>query len=461
MHRRPLTTHELLQALENLPLSVALISPERRLSYMNRSMSALTGFVGSECRGVSCAHILRGGACYQACPVAKLAVSDKTVSFESDIINRDRQIVPVRVTVSAIRDPSGHITGYLETMEDLRFLRSQTAEFVRNLGAARVVGKSPEMEQIFQTLPFMAQTDASLLITGETGTGKDMIAEAVHQSSKRAKGPFVKVNCGALPESLLESELFGYRKGAFTGAVENKPGRIQLAHNGTLFLTEIGDLPLPLQVKLLSFLDDKVIYPLGDTKGFVANVRVIAATHRDLEDMVRQGSFRKDLMFRLNVLRVHLPPLRSRGGDRRLLLEHFIHVCANHFGKRIPGVDDAARDILLNYAYPGNVRELKNIVEYACTMCQGDTIAPCDLPPYLAESGPHEPVFAAVTETGQGGPATGLPPMARSIEAMERETILAALAASGGRMGKAAQRLGWARSTLWRKIRQHGLKEGQ
>ena len=176
----------------------------------------------------------------------------------------------------------------------------------------QLVGKSPEMEQLYRFLPMIAQSDSSVLLTGETGTGKDLVAEAIHQGSPRAKAPFVKVNCGALPATLLESELFGHQKGAFTGAVENKPGRFRVAHNGTLFLTEIGDLPLSLQVKLLTFLDDRIVYPLGSTKGFLCDVRVIAATHRDLERMVREGTFREDLLFRLNVVRMQLPPLRER-----------------------------------------------------------------------------------------------------------------------------------------------------
>ena len=287
------------------------------------------------------------------------------------------------------------MVGFLETVEDIRLLRKldETASHAYNFN--NIIGRSPEMEKIFQILPSLAQSDSSVLITGETGTGKDMVAETIHHASNRAKGPFVKINCGALPETLLESELFGHRKGAFTGAVENKPGRIQLAHNGTLYLTEIGDLPLSLQVKLLTFLDDKEIFPLGSIKGFTANVRIIAATHRNLEKRVNDNRFRKDLLFRLNVIRLHLPPLRDRQGDIQLLLDHFLNSLSTQMGKKMLGLSREALKILLTYHYPGNVRELRNIVEYAVNICGDRQIKPKHLPSYLMEAGQFDVAAAA------------------------------------------------------------------
>jgi two-component system response regulator AtoC len=312
------------------------------------------------------------------------------------------------------------------------------------------------METLFAILPVIAQSDASVLITGETGTGKDMLAEAVHQNSERAKGPFVKINCGALPETLLESELFGHTKGAFTGAVENKQGRFRLAHNGTLYLTEIGDLPLPLQVKLLTFLDDKVVYPLGSNKGFLADVRVIAATHRDLEQMVQEGRFRQDLFFRLNVLRVHIPAVREREGDVRLLLDYFLNSFAQKLDRAISGFSPRALKVLMGYSYPGNVRELRNIIEYAVNVCKEAKVLPRHLPAYLFES-QKMPVEAPRKGPDPGFSVFPLSGDTASWPATEKRLILDALIKSKGSRSRAADLLGWARSTLWRKMKQHGI----
>jgi transcriptional regulator with PAS, ATPase and Fis domain len=384
------------------------------------------------------------------------------VWVESNLINRDRMLIPVRITLAAIKTPDGKTAGFLETVEDLRPLRALDAKISQAYSFARLIGRSRQMEKVFQILPVLAQNDSAVLITGETGSGKDLVAEAIHQASGRAKGPFVKVNCGALPETLLESELFGHQKGAFTGAVENKPGRFRLAHNGTLYLTEIGDLPLALQVKLLTFLDDQVVFPLGSTKGFQANVRVVAATHRNLEKMVRAGRFREDLLFRLNVVRIHLPPLRDREGDIRLLLDHFLNILNTRFGKTIKGFSKKVLRILQDYRYPGNVRELRNILEYAVNVCQEGQILPQHLPTYLTEittwinqtdATAQEPAALDLTEPNEFKSYD----TEQTWTAVERQMIMDALVKSGGRRSKTAELLGWGRSTLWRKMKQHGM----
>ena len=285
------------------------------------------------------------------------------------------------------------------------------------------------------------------------------MAEEIHKASDRADGPFVKINCGALPENLLESELFGHKKGAFTGADSDKLGRLRLAHQGTLYLTEIGDLPLPLQVKLLTFLDDKIVFPLGSTDGFQADVRVIAATHRNLERMVRDGLFRQDLLFRLNVVRFHLPPLRERGGDVRLLLDHFLKLYTGRFGKNIKDFSLPARGFLLNYPYPGNVRELRNIIEYATGICSVDTIGMEHLPTYLTE----ETAADGGTAPESRGPETVDYPVRSQTEGrrwadIERQLIVETLLKARGHKSKAAEILGWGRTTLWRKMKQYGLE---
>jgi transcriptional regulator with PAS, ATPase and Fis domain len=272
----------------------------------------------------------------------------------------------------------------------------------------------------------------------------------------------VKINCGALPETLLESELFGHRKGAFTGAVESKPGRIQLANNGTLYLTEIGDLPLPLQAKLLTFLDDREVFPLGGVKGFMADVRIIAATHRNLEQWAVDGRFRKDLLFRLNVIRLHLPPLRSRAGDIQLLLDHFLNALSTQLAKNIQEMSPNTLKILKRYKYPGNVRELKNILEYAVNICNEGRIEPKHLPSYIVESDPFDMVATEQQTPIDTIPKTDVPPIINSLSDqhwpdIEKDMIMRALIKAGGRKNKTAALLGWSRSTLWRKMSRYSI----
>jgi len=450
--------------IDEIPLGIVVLDTNRRILLLNRAIEALTGFSQGEASGIPCHHILRGKICIKRCPALHMQEDSEPLCMESDLINRDQQLIPVRINLAYLKGPDGKKVGFLETVEDMRPLRELDAKTSQAYSFAHLIGRSPQMEKIFQILPFLAQSDSSVLITGETGTGKDMVAEGIHQASSRAKGPFVKINCGALPETLLESELFGHQKGAFTGAVENKPGRFRLAHNGTLYLTEIGDLPLSLQVKLLTFFDDQIVNPLGSTKGFQVNVKVIAATHRNLEQMVQEGHFREDLLFRLNVVRIHLPPLRERQGDTRLLLDYFLNSLTSRFGKNIKGFSKDALGTLKNYQYPGNVRELKNIIEYAVNVCQEEQIQLPHLPTYLAET------RLWIKDTGTVK-AKVLPSVQSDLDeqksleteqtwaAMERKIIMDALVKTGGQRSKTAALLGWGRSKLWRKMKQYGINK--
>ncbi|MCU0589446.1 MAG: sigma 54-interacting transcriptional regulator [Syntrophobacteraceae bacterium] len=448
--------------LDEIPLGVAVIDKGRRIQLLNRGLEALTGYTRQEAQGIGCEFILRSNVCLEDCPLRQAKPIADPVSVEGNIVNRDRQKIPVRLTFSPIRDHHGKLVGYLETVQDIRLLRTLGSRTEQTYGFGQIIGRCPEMERIYQILPVIAQSDSSVLITGETGSGKDFVAEAIHQASPRAKGPFIKVNCGALPETLLESELFGHQKGAFTGAVENKPGRFRLAHNGTLYLTEIGDLPLALQVKLLTFLDDRVVYPLGSTRGFQVNVRVIAATHRDLERMVREGRFREDLLFRLNVVRLRLPALRERGDDIRLLLDHFLQTFAGKLKRPIKGFSARALKVLLAYPFPGNVRELKNTVEYALTICQEDHIHTKHLPAYLLDPRPdfEKDPGEAPRQAAESAPVlAGEDTSVLDWSTVERRMILEAMVKAKGRRSRAAALLGWGRSTLWRKLKQYGIEE--
>lgn len=442
--------------LDEIPLGVAILDRDARVQLVNSAYKALTGFGREDILGVRCLHALRCRFCLQGCRVLKRIESFEPMTRETDIINTDRQRIPIRLTVAPLFDDDGEPAGYLETVQDMRQVTELSRQASQAYSLGGIVGNSPEMEKIFQMLPGVARTDSSVLITGETGTGKDMLAELIHQNSDRASGPFVKVNCGALPETLLESELFGHTKGAFTGAVEDKPGRFRMAHGGSLFLTEIGDLPLTLQVKLLSFLDDKVIYPLGSTSGFHADVRVICATHRDLRAMVREKRFREDLLFRLNVVRFHLPPLRSRGDDVPLLIKHFLAIYSKRFHKDIRGFSERARQTLASYGYPGNVRELRNIVEYAVNFCPDEEIRMNHLPEYIVDPPDILPAHS-ITNPGEVGPGMADHGTPATLDDLERRMIMDALIRAGGRKGKAAEILGWGRSTLWRKMKYYGI----
>lgn len=445
--------------LDEIAIGVAVLGLDRKVVALNQTLKGLTGFTQNEACGVPCRHILRSSVCMQNCPALHINGKSGPKCIEGDLINRDRQLIPIRLTFAPLKTLSGKLAGFLETVEDIRSLKKGPSGGLEGYSFDHIVGKSPQMDKIFQILPSLAQSESSVLITGETGTGKDMLAETIHHMSDRAKGPFVKINCGALPETLLESELFGHSKGAFTGAIENKIGRFQHAHNGTLYLTEIGDLPLSLQIKLLTFLDDKVVVPLGSTKETVADVRIIAATHRNLEQMVVENRFRKDLMFRLNVIRLHLPPLRKRQGDVRLLLDHFLHKVSAQLSRKTPEITRHALNILLGYSYPGNVRELRNFVEYAVNICNGDKISPRHLPAYLTE--PGQPVPEAHFSEDNAGTAAGpgaggfpRPEPDQRWPDVEKQMIVEALIRSGGRKNRAAEALGWSRSTLWRKMKQ-------
>ena len=307
-------------------------------------------------------------------------------------------------------------------------------------GDAELVSGSEAMRQVFKRIGLVAGSDASVLVLGETGTGKELVARALHRNSGRADHPFVAVNCAAIPADLMESELFGHVKGAFTGAVADRPGRFRQAQGGTLFLDEVGDMPLSTQAKILRALQEREITPLGAGRAIAVDVRIIAATHRDLPAAVKQGRFREDLWYRLQVVPVHLPPLRERLGDVLLLAEHFLRQLGGALPKRLGA--DAAR-LLLAHDWPGNVRELRNAMERAALLCQGPVIGPEHMG--LQPPAPHGP---AIDWNG---------PLAPAIAQLEREMVTRALAASLGNRAEAARRLGLSRQQLYRKLAEFGL----
>jgi transcriptional regulator with PAS, ATPase and Fis domain len=339
-----------------------------------------------------------------------------------------------------LRDDAGQTIGGVATFVDLAKVH-QYFETESTEGPFRdILTGDPNMKQLFEILPTISRSSSSILILGETGTGKNLMAKTIHRLSARAKAPFITVNCAALPETLLESELFGYKAGAFTGAHRDKPGRFAAAHGGTLFLDEIGDIPLEMQVKLLRVLQEKVYERLGEQVPIPCDIRFITATHRDLPAMVTAGTFRRDLYYRINVLNLEIPPLRERKGDIPQLAQRFTERLSLTRGKHITGVSSAVLEVLMQHNYPGNVRELENILEHAWVMCLEQVIDVQHLPRRLQ-------VMAA----GRGGGgAPGLPQV-------EGAFILQTLERSGWHRGKAAAALGMHRTTLQRKIQKLGL----
>lgn len=316
-------------------------------------------------------------------------------------------------------------------------------------GVTSLVGDSPALNEVLDVVRQVAPTRTTVLITGESGTGKEVVAKTIHQLSPRARGPWVAVHCAGLPASLLESELFGHEKGAFTGAHERRAGRVELAQGGTLFLDEIGEIDATTQVKLLRFLGERTFERLGSNKTHTADVRLVAATNKDLRAMVRAGTFREDLYFRLAVVPVHLPPLRDRLSDIPQLAATFVREFAKENGRSVKGIETAAMDLMLKYRWPGNVRELRTAVEHAVVLCRGEWIGVRDLPPSVRTPA----VESAAMETRQvlgGGRVT--------LREAERQLLIHALEECGGNRTEAARKLGISRRTLHRKLHEFHLE---
>lgn len=387
---------DLTRILRELPFGVAVLDRERRTLFLNSVLERLTGFSSAEVAGVPCRHVLRGSFCLHHCPGLVAAKGDcpgacapesrATESREGTLINRHRRKVPVRLTSVPVLDKGGALLCTLDVIEDLSALKELEGRLTRTAGPGAIVGRCAAMEHLLRILPAVAQSDATVLLTGESGTGKDLLAEALHRASPRARESFVRVNATPMPEALLDVELFG-QAGSEEGA-SPRPGKFQLAQNGTLYLSEIADMPLAQQGRLLRLLDEKAVVPAGGERPMRLNVRVVAATGRDPEELVKAGLLRQDLFHRLNAVRLHLPPVRERGEDVQFLLTHFLGIYATKFRKQVLGFSEEALSLLSGYDYPGNVRELRNMVEYAVMVCPGELVLPDHLPPQVRFSAP-------------------------------------------------------------------------
>jgi transcriptional regulator with PAS, ATPase and Fis domain len=384
----------------------------------------------------------------------------RVVNKHCTIRSKDGRTVHLLKNARVLHDAHGQVLGGVETVTDIselldkdREIHGLRRELKRSYGFEGLLGESRAMRQVFELLESAAQSEAPVVIFGESGTGKELAAAAIHQRSPRKAGPFIKVNCAALNESLLESELFGHEKGAFTGAERQRKGRFEAAHHGSLFLDEVGDLPPAVQVKLLRVLQEGEIERVGSQEPIKVDVRIISATHRDLAGLMRQGKFREDLYYRINVIPVTLPPLRARLEDLPLLVQGFIERLALRSGRPITGIARAALERLMAYPWPGNVRELINAMEFAFVTCREGEIQAHHLPPNILGLGGTG--LARPTPRGPAGPGGA---GAKGEEQMRAE-LEQALAAAGGHKAKAADLLGISRVTLWKRLKRAGLAD--
>ena len=427
--------------LNSVADGVFTVDDQMRITSYNRAAEEITGFSYKEAIGKHCYDIFRTRVCFSSCPVREaLDTGCSVVNREFNILTKDNRQLPISVSASVLQDQKGDPIGGVETFRDQSLIYALKKEIEQKFTFKDLVSRNPAMRRLFDVLPDISASEATVLLRGESGTGKELFARAIHDLSNRSEGPLVVVNCGALPEALLEAEIFGARRGAYTGAIENRPGRLEMARGGTLFLDEIGDLPLPLQVKLLRVLENQEYQPLGARKPEKADVRFLAATNCKLEEMVEQGSFRRDLYFRINVVSLEIPPLRQRREDIPLLLDIFLERFNKAYGKNIRGFTARAMRLLLNHDYQGNVRELLNLIEQTVILCRSNEIDETFLPPAI--------VADQKSEDGLLSRKPGRP---------GRQELERLLAESGGNKSCVARRLGVDRTTLWRWMKRYGL----
>jgi PAS domain S-box-containing protein len=432
--------------LNSIADGVFTTDSEGRITFFNKAAEQITGFTSKEAIGRYCFDIFRADICQSRCALKEtIQTKAEIINLPVTILNKEGKKVPISISTAALRNDRGEIIGGVETFKDLSTIEELKKELSQKYSLGDIISKNHLIHEILNILPNIAESDSTVLIQGASGTGKELFAKAIHNLSLRKTGPFIKVNCGALPDTLLESELFGYVKGAFTDAKKDKPGRFALANEGTIFLDEVGDMSPSLQVKLLRVLQEKEYEPLGSTSPKKTDVRIVAAANKDLSKLVNEGKFRDDLFYRLHVVKIDLPPLSQRREDIPLLVDAFVQKFNARMGKQITGLSDRALRLLLRHDYPGNVRELENIIEHAFVLCRGDHIDLDCLPKELAGNAEMEPTSST-------------PPREKVFDRAEAEIIENALKKHGGNRVKTAKELGLDRTTLWRKMKKHGLK---
>jgi PAS domain S-box-containing protein len=414
-----------------------------RITSFNRAAERVTGVSAERAIGKRCSEVFHADLCEHGCPIREtLETEQEVIDRAARILNHRGRPVPISVSSAVLRAEDGTLLGAVETFRDLSTIEQLRREITSRYTFEDIIGRSEAFQKIFALMPDIAASESTVLLEGPSGSGKELLARAIHNLSLRSKRPYVVVNCGTLPPNLFESELFGYKRGAFTDAKRDKPGRITLAEGGTIFFDEVGDLPLETQVKLLRLLQEREYHPLGGVETLQADVRIVAATNRDLSTLVSQGRFRDDLYFRLAVVRLSIPSLAERREDIPYLVEHFVRRFNAKQGKHIQGVTPSVMNILMRHDFPGNVRELENVIEYAFVLCRNGLIDLCHLPDGVK----------AAASTRLAAPATAGP-----LQASEADVIRGAVIRNRGHLGRTARELRVSRTTLWRKMTKHGI----
>ncbi len=441
---RPFTLTGTEAILESISDGVFTVDQDWNITSFNRAAEYITGISRNEALGKQCCDVFRSSMCEAGCALQKTIKTGKPIIGRSGyIIDTKGNRIPISVSTAVLRDNQGKIIGGAETFRDLSEVEGLRKELEGRFSVGDLVSRSPLMEGIFEIIPAVAESPSTVLVLGETGTGKELVAKTIHSLSPWSEGPFIAVNCGALPDSLLESELFGYKAGAFTGAVKDKPGRFAIAGKGTIFLDEIGEVSQAMQVRLLRVIQEKVFEPLGSTSSVRLKARIITATNKNLEKLVRDGIFRQDLYYRINVVRIEIPPLRKRKEDIPLLADNFIKRFNRLQNREISGIESQALSLLMAHDWPGNIRELENVIERAFIMCRSGEIGIEHLPPDFTR---HEDKVS----DGQN--------MKSARQRLEARAISEAVRRNDYNRQAAARELGIHKSTMFRKIRELGIQ---
>lgn len=439
------------------------------ITSFNAAAERIVGVAREDAIGRRCHHVFRASICETGCAMRQtLETGQPLRNVRIDVLNAEMEAVPICVSTAVLRDRDGEMIGGVELFRDVTELESLRQQLSERQSFEEIIGASPAMQELFQLLPDVAASDVPVLIEGPSGSGKELIARALHRRSSRSDGPFVRINCGALPDTLLESELFGYVKGAFTDARKEKPGRFVQADGGTLLLDEIGDVSPAFQVKLLRVLQEGELEPLGSTRTIKVDVRVLSATNRELKQLVAEGTFREDLYYRLCVLPLLVPPLRDRREDIPLLTNHFVEQLVARTGKPIRGLDAEAMQALVDYDFPGNIRELQNILERAFVLCHSELITRAELPAEVLAVRPLLPHCEEAEKEVEGRlkPSEhrllrgGRRPELPDSLSPAAQRLVEVLDANDWNRSRAAEQLGMARTTLWRRMREYGLLDG-
>ncbi|MFZ5572241.1 MAG: sigma-54 interaction domain-containing protein [Thermodesulfobacteriota bacterium] len=427
--------------LESIEEGVFTVNLDWRIMSFNRAAEKITGISKQNAMGRPCAEVFRTNVCRDDCVLKKTIVTGRPqINIPVTITRADNKKIYISANTAVLKVSSGKVMGGVEIFRDLTALNELQKAYLKQHSFEDIVSKNERMLRYFSILPQIAESDSTVLITGATGTGKELFARAIHNNSLKKNGPFVAVNCGAMPDTLIESELFGYKAGAFTDAKTDKAGRFALAQNGTIFLDEIGDISPALQVRLLRVLQEKTYEPLGATSTMKSNARIIVATHHDLEALVKENKFREDLFYRINVIKISLPPLAERKEDIPLLVDHFIEHFNRTTGKQIIGLSQEAMSAFMMHDWPGNVREMENAIEHAFVLCRCDLIGLEVLPDRFQPQ--HGAIFM---------------PTGMTLDDIERMAILQALKRNQGKRMATARELNIDKNTLRRKMHRHKI----